>query len=141
MRYNRIYTICPISDPFSYVRYDRTHIYVNICAVRPVFLYCPIFDPFSHVRYDRTHISAVRPVFLYLLTLCPFLCGSQSRTGFVINFETNFGYSRSYYKITFVINKALKIRLTSFEHSNITSEARELKLFKRKHLEIFYFTA
>ena len=46
-----------------------------------------------------------------------------------------------YYKITFVINKASKIRLTSFEHSNITSKARELKIFKRKHLEIFYFTA
>ena len=46
-----------------------------------------------------------------------------------------------YYKITFVIKKASKIRLTSFEHSNITREARELKIFKRKHLEIFYFTA
>ena len=46
-----------------------------------------------------------------------------------------------YYKFTFVNNKASKIRLTSFEHSNITSKARELKIFKRKHLEIFYFTA
>ena len=47
-----------------------------------------------------------------------------------------------YYKITFVINKkASKIRLTSFEHSNITSKARERKILKRKHLEIFYFTA
>jgi len=60
---------------------------------------------------------------------------------FMLNRETNFDRSRSYYEITFVINKASKIRLTSFEHSNITSEARELKNFKRKHLEIFYFTA
>ena len=102
------------------MRYDRTHIYVNICAVQPVSLYCPLFDPFSPVRYDRTHIGAVRPVFLYLLTLCPFLYGSQSRTSFIINFETNFGNSRSYYKITFVINKALKIRLTSFKHNAVS---------------------
>jgi hypothetical protein len=44
-------------------------------------------------------------------------------------------------KITFVINEVLKIRWTSFEQSNITSEARELKIFERKHLEIFNFTA